>query len=81
MSNYVPQVQALASQYGIPPSLAVAVMNAESSGNPNAVSSAGAQGLFQIMPANDASLGVTNPFDPTRAIFDEKRYICPQFCS
>lgn len=67
-TSYVSQVQALAPNYGVPPSLAVAVMNAESSGNPNAVSPAGAQGLFQIMPANDASLGVTNPFDATQNI-------------
>lgn len=56
----------LAPTYNIPSSLALAVMNAESSGNPNAVSPAGAQGLFQVMPANDASLGITNPFDPTQ---------------
>jgi hypothetical protein len=43
-------------------------MQKESSGNPAAVSSAGAQGLFQIMPANDASLGISNPFDPAQNI-------------
>jgi hypothetical protein len=42
-------------------------MAAESSGNPSAVSSAGAIGLFQLMPATAASLGV-DPTDPTQNI-------------
>src|SRR5271166_4091361 len=55
-----------ASQYGVPLNLLTSVAKAESGFNPAAVSSAGAQGLLQIMPANDASLGVTNPFDPVQ---------------
>lgn len=50
-------------QYGVPLSLLQAVAQTESSYNPNAVSSAGAQGLMQIMPSNDASLNLSNPFD------------------
>lgn len=65
-TSYDSLVTSLASQFNVPPSLALAIMNAESAGNPTAVSSAGAQGLFQVMPANDASLGITNPFDPTQ---------------
>ena len=61
-------VSSTAATYNIPPSLALAIMQAESSGNPNAVSSAGAQGLFQIMPANDASLGISNPYDPQQNV-------------
>lgn len=70
-TDYTPIITPLATQYGIPPSLALAIAAAESgtpgqlgTGNPNAVSSSGAQGLFQVMPANDASLGISNPFDP-----------------
>ena len=66
-TSYVSQVSALAPSYNIPPSLAVAVMNAESSGNPSAVSPKGAIGLFQLMPATAASLGV-DPNDPTQNI-------------
>lgn len=36
----------------------------ESGGNNNAVSSAGAQGPYQFMPATAASVGLQNPFDP-----------------
>jgi hypothetical protein len=47
--------------------LALALAQAESSLNPNAISSKGAIGLFQLMPATAQSLGV-NPADPTQNI-------------
>ena len=56
-------LQNASNQYGVPLPLLESVAQTESSYNPSAVSSAGAQGLMQIMPANDASFGVTNPFD------------------
>jgi len=59
-------LSAASSKYGVPVSLLNAVAQAESGYNPNAVSPAGAQGLLQLMPATGASLGVTNPFDPTQ---------------
>lgn len=39
-----------ASQWGIDPNLVATVMQIESCGDPRAVSSAGASGLFQVMP-------------------------------
>lgn len=53
---------------GLDPNLAVAIAKTESSLNPNAVSNTGAQGIFQLMPATAASVGVTNPFDPAQNI-------------
>lgn len=38
------------AQYGVDPNHIATIMQIESCGNPNAVSGAGAQGLFQVMP-------------------------------
>ncbi len=53
---------------GVPPGLLRAVLMAESSGDPSAISVAGAQGLMQLMPGTSASCGIANPFDPTQNI-------------
>ena len=68
-------VQQIASQYGLNPGLALAVAQRESSLNPNAVSSEGAQGVMQLMPATAAQYGVTNPFDPVQNITAGVQYL------
>jgi soluble lytic murein transglycosylase-like protein len=75
VSDYSSLIQAAANQYALSPSLLASVIQAESSGNPMAVSPAGAQGLMQLMPATAASLGVTNPFDPAQNIDAGARYL------
>lgn len=57
------------------PQLLDALMRVESGGNPNAVSPAGAQGPYQFMPATAASVGVTDPFDPTQARAGASQYL------
>jgi hypothetical protein len=62
------EITALAGQHRVAPALIRAVIAAESSGNPCAVSRAGAIGLMQLMPATAAALGVDpwNPLDNLR---------------
>jgi Transglycosylase SLT domain len=68
-------LQNASNTYGVPISLLQSVAYAESAYNPSVTSSAGAQGLLQIMPANDASLGVTNPFDPQQSANAGAKYL------
>lgn len=56
----------LEKQYGLPPGALRAVMQAESAGNPKAVSPKGAKGLFQFMPATAQEYGI-DPFNPEQA--------------
>lgn len=64
-----------AAKWGLDPNLLQAVVNQESSGNPNAVSPAGAQGLMQLMPATAAQFGVTNAFDPQQNLDAGAQYL------
>ncbi len=56
-----------------------AMIQAESRGDPNAVSPAGAQGLMQLMPATAAAMGVTDPLDPEQNRAGGTRYINSMF--
>lgn len=51
------------------------IAQTESSGNSNAVSPVGAQGLFQFMPATAKQYGVKNPFDPVQARQGAEKYL------
>ncbi len=64
-----------AQAYDVPVALLKAVGKAESGFNTNAVSSAGAQGVMQLMPATAQFLGVTDPFDARSNIMGGAKYI------
>ncbi len=61
-------IQKYAGQSGVPPELVRAVMDQESSGDPKAVSSAGARGLMQLMPDTARGLNVRDSFDPEQNV-------------
>jgi soluble lytic murein transglycosylase-like protein len=52
----------------VPQGLVRAVLMAESAGDPGAVSSAGAQGLMQLMPGTASGCGISNAFDPQQNV-------------
>jgi hypothetical protein len=64
---YAGTIAQAASSNGIPPSLLAALLYHESRFEPNVVSSAGAEGIAQFMPATAAGMGV-DPTNPTQSI-------------
>ncbi len=74
MTSVQQQIIDTANEYGVDPQLALAVAQQESNYNPGAVSSTGAVGVFQLMPATAAGLGV-NPYDSTDNITGGVKYL------
>lgn len=72
---YRDHVSASAKEFAVDPALIRAVMHAESHFKKGAVSSQGAQGLMQLMPATAAELGVGNAFDPAENIRGGTKYL------
>lgn len=68
-------IQEAAKRFSVNVDLVRAVVRAESAFDPTAVSTAGAQGLMQLMPALSHELGVTDPFDPRQNVIAGTRYL------
>ncbi|MEZ0600652.1 lytic transglycosylase domain-containing protein [Paraburkholderia sp. IW21] len=70
-----PLVDEVARNTDLDSALLMAVIDTESGGNPQAISSKGASGLMQLMPETGARHGATNLFDPRQNIAAGARYL------
>ena len=74
-ANYQQDIAKYAGEFQIDEKLVLAVIRNESCFDKAAVSSAGAEGLMQLMPATAISLGVTNSFSPQQNIRGGTQYL------
>jgi soluble lytic murein transglycosylase-like protein len=70
-----PLIDEISKREGLTPDLLRAVIEKESDFRPCAVSSKGAQGLMQLMPATAGEFGVTDPFDPKQNVGAGARFL------
>jgi len=73
--DFEDHIQAAATRHGISEELIRAIIQVESQFDRLAVSTAGARGLMQLMPATARSMGVTDSFDARQNIFGGARYL------
>ena len=74
-SRYDQDIRDEQAFYGIPEALLRAIIKTESDYDPAVISSAGAQGLMQLMPDTARLMGVTDPFNPRQNIMGGARYL------
>lgn len=74
-AEYEQLIKTCSEKYGVNQCLVKAVIHAESGYNPNAVSSKGASGLMQLMPATAKSLKVADRFNPKDNVEGGVKYL------
>jgi len=75
LRRYESEFHTAARESGLAPELLLAVVMAESSGDPQATSPSGAQGLMQLMPATAQELGVVDRRNPEENLRGGARYL------
>lgn len=73
--RFTKTIELAAKNHKLPTALVHAVITAESAYDPNAISTAGAVGLMQLMPQTAARYGVKNRKDPVANISGGTRYL------
>ena len=73
--EFDPYIEDAASKFGVSSDFIRAIISVESAFDEFAVSSKGAKGLMQLMPATARRFGVSNPFDPAQAIMGGTEYL------
>jgi len=73
--SYDAEIKAASRDYGVDEAIVRAIIHAESSFNPMALSHAGAQGLMQLMPATARRFGVTDSYDASQNIRGGVQYL------
>jgi murein DD-endopeptidase MepM/ murein hydrolase activator NlpD len=77
MADWQTLARRTAKQVGVDPDIFVRLVGAESTGNPNAKSPAGAIGYTQLMPGTARGLGV-DPYNPRQNLVGGARYLKQQ---
>ncbi len=72
---YEGEIAAAAREFGVEEAIVRAIIHAESSFNPLALSRAGAMGLMQLMPATARRFGVSDAYDASQNIRGGVRYL------
>jgi len=75
LERFKHEINQASNQFSVAPTLIQAVIHAESSFKPQAISKVGAQGLMQLMPQTALELGVDKPFDITQNINGGTQYL------
>jgi len=75
LNNYDGIIKAASEKYNVSEDLIKAVITVESAGKSNAVSSAGAKGLMQLMDGTAKDLGVSNSYDAEENIMGGTKYL------
>ena len=75
---YASQIRAAAVAAGFDPLLLASLVSTESSFHATSVSSCGAKGLTQLMPATASGMGVSNVFDPQQNLNGGAKYLALQ---
>jgi len=76
--KYEQHINKAAEKYNLPPNLIAAMIQQESSGDPNAVSPKGAGGLMQLLESTARDMGVTDRFNVGQNIDGGAKYLREQ---